>query len=104
MGLRELLTRRRRREPAAAAGHEPGAVTVFAAPVHELAQAALEPPAGTPPRTADVPERPASLPGPRSGDAAERAVIRAWAREHGMVVSDRGRIPARVLEAYRSAQ
>jgi hypothetical protein len=31
----------------------------------------------------------------RSGD------IRAWAKEHGLAVSERGRIPASVLEQYR---
>jgi hypothetical protein len=33
----------------------------------------------------------------RSGD------IRAWAKEHGVAVSDRGRIPASVLEQYHAA-
>ncbi len=33
----------------------------------------------------------------RSGD------IRAWAKEHGLAVSERGRIPASVLEQYRAA-
>jgi nucleoid-associated protein Lsr2 len=33
----------------------------------------------------------------RSGD------IRAWAKEHGVAVSERGRIPASVLEQYRAA-
>ena len=33
----------------------------------------------------------------RSGD------IRAWAKEHGLTVSERGRIPANVLEQYRAA-
>jgi hypothetical protein len=33
----------------------------------------------------------------RSGD------IRAWAKEHGLAVSDRGRIPASVAEQYRAA-
>jgi hypothetical protein len=33
----------------------------------------------------------------RSGD------IRAWAREHGIAVSDRGRIPGSVVEQYRAA-
>ncbi|HEY4006446.1 MAG TPA: Lsr2 family protein [Pseudonocardia sp.] len=41
--------------------------------------------------------------GPR-GAAAEREqnqAIRDWAREHGMSVSERGRISAEVIEAYR---
>ena len=33
----------------------------------------------------------------RSGD------IRAWAKEHGLAVSERGRIPASVAEQYRAA-
>jgi hypothetical protein len=33
----------------------------------------------------------------RSGD------IRAWAKEHGVVVSERGRIPASVVEQYHAA-
>ena len=35
--------------------------------------------------------------GQRSGD------IRAWAKEHGLAVSERGRIPASVLEQYQAA-
>ncbi len=34
----------------------------------------------------------------RSGD------IRAWAKDHGMAVSERGRIPADVLAQYQAAQ
>ena len=104
MGLREVLSRRRRRRAGGEAAAAEPAVRFVAAPVAELAQAALQPPPGTPaPRAGGAGAEPGRVPGPRSGDAAERAVIRAWAREHGMVVSDRGRIPARVLEAYRSA-
>jgi nucleoid-associated protein Lsr2 len=33
----------------------------------------------------------------RSGD------IRAWAKDHGIAVSDRGRIPASVVERYQAA-
>jgi len=33
----------------------------------------------------------------RSGD------IRAWAKQHGLAVSERGRIPASVLEQYRAS-
>jgi hypothetical protein len=33
----------------------------------------------------------------RSGD------IRAWAKEHGLAVSERGRIPATVIEQYHQA-
>ena len=40
---------------------------------------------------------PRSVPGPRA------AAVRAWAREQGMEVSDRGRIPADVLRRYEAA-
>ena len=45
------------------------------------------------------PRRPSRAPASRerSGD------IRAWAKEHGVAVSERGRIPASVLEQYRTA-
>ena len=41
-----------------------------------------------------------------SGHTADRKrnqAIRVWAREQGMDVSDRGRIPAEVVEAYDNA-
>jgi hypothetical protein len=34
---------------------------------------------------------------PRSGD------VRAWANDHGIAVSERGRIPASVVEQYQAA-
>ena len=33
-------------------------------------------------------------------DREQNQAIREWARKRGMKVSDRGRIPAEVLEAY----
>ena len=46
-------------------------------------------------------------PGSRSGRSAstrERSSgIRAWARGQGIAVSDRGRIPASVIEQYQAA-
>jgi hypothetical protein len=42
----------------------------------------------------------------RSGRTASRqrsGDIRAWAKEHGLAVSERGRIPASVLEQYRAS-
>jgi hypothetical protein len=45
------------------------------------------PAAGRPPRTA-------------SADREQNQAIRDWARKQGMKVSDRGRIPAEVLDAY----
>ncbi|MFP5019425.1 histone-like nucleoid-structuring protein Lsr2 [Pseudonocardia phyllosphaerae] len=35
-----------------------------------------------------------------SADREQNQAIREWARKRGMKVSDRGRIPAEVLEAY----
>lgn len=44
--------------------------------------------------------RPAS----RSVASRERtARIRAWARQRGMAISERGRIPSRVIEQYQAA-
>ena len=43
------------------------------------------------------PRRPGRTSRQRSGD------IRAWAKEHGLAVSERGRIPASVLEQYQAA-
>jgi Lsr2 len=37
-------------------------------------------------------------------DREQSQAIREWAREQGRKVSDRGRIPADVQEAYRNAQ
>lgn len=37
------------------------------------------------------------------GSSSEAGKIRAWARENGFTVSDRGRIPAEVAEAYAKA-
>jgi hypothetical protein len=50
---------------------------------------------------------------PRAGGAAAKAAssngtdsksVRQWANENGFKVSDRGRIPAEVTEAYKAAQ
>lgn len=44
----------------------------------------------------------------RSGDsgssATELSAVRAWAKENGHQVSDRGRLPKAVLDAYTAAQ
>jgi len=40
---------------------------------------------------------------PARSNREETAAIRQWAREHGHEVSDRGRIPKSVLEAYKTA-
>lgn len=39
----------------------------------------------------------------RSASSPETAAIREWAHENGHKVSERGRIPATVIEAYRAA-
>jgi hypothetical protein len=44
--------------------------------------------------------RRASTGGRASVDREQNAAIREWARKNGYNVSDRGRIPAEVLEAY----
>ena len=40
---------------------------------------------------------------PARANREETAAIREWAREHGHKVSDRGRIPKSVIEAYQAA-
>ncbi|MBL8927398.1 MAG: Lsr2 family protein [Pseudonocardia sp.] len=40
---------------------------------------------------------------PTRSSREETAAIRGWARENGHQVSDRGRIPKSVIEAYRAA-
>jgi hypothetical protein len=39
-----------------------------------------------------------------SADREQNQAIRDWAREQGMKVSDRGRIPADVVQAYHKGQ
>jgi Lsr2 len=36
----------------------------------------------------------------RGGGAQDTAAVRAWARAHGHTISDRGRIPRHILEAF----
>ena len=59
------------------------------APFVEHARKAGRPPAGRPVRTVASRQR--------SGD------IRAWAKQHGLAVSERGRIPASVVAQYEAA-
>ena len=51
-------------------------------------------------RKAAGPARRASSGGRASVDREQNAAIREWARKNGFNVSDRGRIPAEVLDAY----
>jgi len=41
--------------------------------------------------------------GGRKSSAADTVAVRAWAREHGIQVKERGRVPADVIEQYRTA-
>lgn len=41
--------------------------------------------------------------GPANTDREQTQAIRAWARRNGHTVSDRGRIPATIVEAYHAA-
>lgn len=50
-------------------------------------------------RKARTPARPSS-----STDREQNQAIRAWAREKGYEISDRGRIPSEVTEAYFKAR
>ena len=46
--------------------------------------------------------RPAAR-GSRRPASVDTAAVRAWAREHGLDIKDRGRVPADVVEQYRTA-
>jgi hypothetical protein len=41
--------------------------------------------------------------GRRAADAINTAKVREWAREQGIDIKDRGRVPANVVEQYRTA-
>lgn len=40
----------------------------------------------------------------RAASAVDLASVRAWARDQGFEVSDRGRVSAAILEAYKAAR
>jgi hypothetical protein len=40
----------------------------------------------------------------RSAGSLSNAEVRSWARQNGLTVSNRGRLPASVMTAYRNAQ
>jgi hypothetical protein len=40
----------------------------------------------------------------RGGGAVDTAAVREWARAHGHTVSDRGRIPRHILEAFTARE
>jgi hypothetical protein len=61
-------------------------------------------------RSGGAPRRGRTAPATADGDSApsrsnreETAAIRTWARENGHEVSERGRIPKAVVQAYQSA-
>jgi hypothetical protein len=56
--------------------------------------------AGSAKRAARQGTRRSAAAGRTTADREQNAAIREWARKHGYQVSDRGRIPAEVLEAY----
>lgn len=62
----------------------------------------------SPRRAQRTPARRAASPAPRGGpaeaDAADLAAIRNWAADNGLQVAARGRIPHRILDAYRAAR
>jgi hypothetical protein len=68
------------------------------APFVERARKAGAARAAAPPRTAG-----ASHPAP-AGDRDRSAAIRAWAKGEGLAVNERGRIPAKVVEAFEAAE
>ncbi|MDA3629289.1 Lsr2 family protein [Saccharopolyspora oryzae] len=53
-------------------------------------------------RTAAKPGKASST--PSTADRERNQAIREWARNQGMQVSDRGRIPAEIVEAFDNAQ
>ncbi|MGP6177743.1 histone-like nucleoid-structuring protein Lsr2 [Microbacterium sp. A196] len=65
-------------------------------------RAALEPYIAGARRASAAPSR-GSSPRKRSAGSAETAVIREWAQHNGHKVSERGRIPAAIIDAYRAA-
>ena len=38
----------------------------------------------------------------RGGDTADTAKVRAWAKDQGIEIKDRGRVPASVVEQYKT--
>ncbi|WP_064485409.1 histone-like nucleoid-structuring protein Lsr2 [Pseudonocardia sp. HH130629-09] len=74
------------------------------APFLGVARAAGSPRTG---RNAGVPAQSARRSGASGSDTATREhnrAVRAWARENGWTLSERGRIPSEVVEAHRRAQ
>jgi hypothetical protein len=68
----------------------------------EAFRKALEPYIAGARRASASPAR-AGSPRKRSSSPSETAAIREWANANGHKVSERGRVPATVIEAYRAA-
>lgn len=66
-------------------------------------RAALEPYIAAGRRSAAASGSRGGSPRKRSSSSPEIAAIRAWAQANGHAVSERGRIPATIVEAYRAA-
>ena len=77
-------------------------IDLNAAHVDELRQA-FEPYISAGRRAGSSSSARSSAPRKRPGRNPEVASIRAWAKENGYSLSERGRIPAPVLEAYKAA-
>lgn len=54
-------------------------------------------------KTAGTPRRTGRTSNTKAAGQFDNQAVRQWAREAGYQVSDRGRVPAAVLEAYRQA-
>jgi len=84
------------------AGYEIDLSTANAAKLRDL----LAPYVGNGRRASRAVGRPAAVGRPRASakvDREQTQAIREWARANGYKVSDRGRIPAVVIEAYHAA-
>jgi len=53
---------------------------------------------------ADTDAQPERTTAPRPVGSPSNVEVRAWARENGFTVSDRGRVPASIVTAFRNAQ
>jgi len=49
------------------------------------------------------PLRPRTTNTGQSGSGADRTAVRAWAKEQGLNISDRGRIGAQIIQRYEAA-
>ncbi|MGH9126597.1 MAG: Lsr2 family DNA-binding protein [Acidimicrobiales bacterium] len=87
----------RRRRPTAVA-----APTATTRPARTARPARSARPTPSAPAAAIVPAAPVAAPALAAPATADVAAIRAWARENGYVVNERGRIPGPVMAAYQA--